>query len=157
MNYMRRYTWRQSKTLLWRGVQAESSRVRKARRAALPKWLTDSGLLVMGLVSGLSLASHLTWPTVSLRVLPLSISQDGFQHKGFWEVGHLLPLLSPPKFSRLVFGSGTMFLIGTSCCKTTQTSGYHHAWPRQLVLINSPHHSGPLIPSDRTFASVGLE
>ena len=51
-------------TLLWRGVQSESSRLRKARRAALPKWLTDSGLLVMGLVSGLSLASRLTWPTV---------------------------------------------------------------------------------------------
>ena len=47
-------------TLLGRGVQAESSRVRKARRSALPKWLTDSSFVVIGLVSRLSLASRFT-------------------------------------------------------------------------------------------------
>ena len=38
----------------------ESSRVREPRRTALPRgsWLAVSGFMVMGLVSGLSLANH---------------------------------------------------------------------------------------------------
>ena len=44
--------------LLERGTQVESRRVREPRRAALPLWLEVSGFMVMGLVSGLSLASH---------------------------------------------------------------------------------------------------
>ena len=37
-----------------------------------------------------------------------SLSQDGFQGEGLWEIGHLLPLLAPPEFSQLVFGQSTM-------------------------------------------------
>ena len=55
-----------------------------------------------------------------------SLSQDGFQYEGFWEVGRTYyglaspPSLTPPTFCWLVFGSGTIFLIRTSYCKTTQ-------------------------------------
>ena len=45
------------KILLGKGTQVESSRVREPRRSALPQ-LTTLGFMVMGLVSGLSLASH---------------------------------------------------------------------------------------------------
>ena len=52
--------------LLGKGTQIESSRVRKPRRTALPRtWLAVSGFMVMGLVSGLSLANH-----SDSRVLP---------------------------------------------------------------------------------------
>ena len=46
--------------LLGKGTRVESSRVREPRRTALPRglWLTVLGFMVMGLVSGLSLANH---------------------------------------------------------------------------------------------------
>ena len=43
--------------LLGKGTRLESSRVREPRRTALP-WLAVSGFMVMGLVSGWSLANH---------------------------------------------------------------------------------------------------
>ena len=64
-----------------------------------------------------------------------SLSQDGSQREGFWEAGRLCPLLAPPKSSRLVFTSSTMFFFRTSCCETPQARGYHRAWPRQVVLV----------------------
>ena len=48
--------------LLGKGTSVESSRVREPRRTALPHGL---GFMVMGLVSGLSLANH-----SDSRVLP---------------------------------------------------------------------------------------
>ena len=47
--------------LLGKGTQVESNRVREPRRTALSGsvgWLSVSGFMVMGLVSGLSLANH---------------------------------------------------------------------------------------------------
>ena len=44
--------------LLGKGTSVASSRVREPRRTALSEWLTVSGFMVMGLVSGLSLANH---------------------------------------------------------------------------------------------------
>ena len=48
------------------------------------------GLMVMGLVAGLSVANHPVWPIFgdsgSLPVACTSLSQDGFQRGGFWEV-----------------------------------------------------------------------
>ena len=43
--------------LLGKGTRVESSRVREPRRTAVT-WLAVSGFMVMGLVSGLSLANH---------------------------------------------------------------------------------------------------
>ena len=48
------------------------------------------GLMVMGLVASLSVANHPIWPIFddsgSLLVACTSLSQDGFQRGGFWEV-----------------------------------------------------------------------
>ena len=69
-----------------------------------------------------------------------SLSQGGFQWEGLWNVGHLLPLWAPPEFYRLVFGGNTTFLIGTSCCETTQASGsgqgggFGQQFPNKTVL-----------------------
>ena len=46
-------------------------------------WLAVAGFLVMGLVSGLSLASHSD--SESFLMIHASLSQDRFQHEGFWE------------------------------------------------------------------------
>ena len=69
--------------LLGKGTRVESSRVREPRRTALPQ-LTTSGFMVMGLVSGLSLANHSD--SESFLVVHSLFSQDGGQWGGFWEV-----------------------------------------------------------------------
>ena len=60
--------------LLGKGTRVESSRVREPRRTA-PTWLTVSGFVVMGLVSGWSLANHSN--SESFLVAHTSLSQDG--------------------------------------------------------------------------------
>ena len=47
-------------------------------------WLTVSGFMVMGLVSGWSLANPSN--SESFLVAHASFSQDGCQREGFWEV-----------------------------------------------------------------------
>ena len=47
-------------------------------------WLAVSDLMVMGLVSGLSLANHPD--SESFLVVHTLFSQDGYQREGFWEV-----------------------------------------------------------------------
>ena len=74
--------------LLGKGAQAESSRVREPRRTALPRG-SVSGFMLMGLVSGLSLAKHSD--SESLLVAHTLLSQDGCQWERFWEVvGHVV-------------------------------------------------------------------
>ena len=79
--------------------------------------------------------------SASFLVVCASLSQDGFQREGFWEVAGCIVscvlLLAPPELSRLVFGGSTLFLIGTSCCETTHAICYHCAWPRRAVSVNS--------------------
>ena len=51
-------------------------------------WLTDSGFMVMGLVSRVSLVNHPD--SESFLVVHASLSQHGCQQGGFWEVvGHV--------------------------------------------------------------------
>ena len=57
--------------LLRKGTWVESSRVREPRRTALPM----SGFMMMGLVSGWSLANHSN--SESSLVAHASLSQDG--------------------------------------------------------------------------------
>ena len=47
-------------------------------------WLAVLGFVVMGLVSGLALASHSD--SESFLVVHALFSQDGCQQEGFWEV-----------------------------------------------------------------------
>ena len=92
--------------------------------------------MVMGLVSGLSLANHSD--SEFFLVVHALFSQDGCQQKGFWEaVGHAV---SPFDLSRtLPVGGGLLvpvFLIRISCHKTTHASGYYGAWPGWAVSIS---------------------
>ena len=57
-------------------------------------WLAVSGFMVMGLVSGLSLAN--ASDSGSFPVVHTSLSQAGFQCEHFWEVGRTYHLLPPP-------------------------------------------------------------
>ena len=75
--------------LLGKGAQVESRRVREPKRTAL-LWLAVSGFMVMGLVSGLSLANHSD--SESFLVVHALFSQDGYQRQGFWEVVRHVPL-----------------------------------------------------------------
>ena len=91
-------------------------------------WPAISGFMVIGLASGLSLANHSD--SGSLLVACTSLSQDGFQQEGFWEVGRTYGLLSPLSFWPFLNSSGwwclvsSEFLTRTSCCKITHGSGY---------------------------------
>ena len=59
-------------------------------------WLPVLGFMVMGLVSGLSLANHSD--SESFLVVHALFSQDGCQRGGFWEVvGHVVRLLTFPE------------------------------------------------------------
>ena len=59
-------------------------------------WLAVLGFMVMGLISGLSLASHSD--SGSFLVARTWLSQDGFHREGFWEVGRTYRLASPLSF-----------------------------------------------------------
>ena len=63
-----------ARDFIGKGTQVESSRVREPRRTALPR-LAVSGFVVMGLVSGWSLANLSN--SESFLVAHASLSQDG--------------------------------------------------------------------------------
>ena len=68
---------------------APECRVRGSRRTALSHSLQPQVFMVMGLVSGLSLANHSD--SESFLVVHTLFSQDGCQREGFWEVvGHMV-------------------------------------------------------------------
>ena len=105
--------------------------------------------MVMELVSGSSLASHLAcahiWSDsgsfLAAGILPATM--DSSAKVSGRLAGHiitcrcLLPLLVPPEFSWLVFGGSTVFLTGgTSCSETTHANGSYRAWPGRAVSVN---------------------
>ena len=90
--------------------------------------------MVMGLVSGLSLASHSE--SESFLVVHALFSQDGCQREGFWEV--IGQVVSPFDLSRTLLVGGLLFLFltRTACHKTTHANGYYGAWPGWAVSIS---------------------
>ena len=97
----------------------------------------------MGLVSGLFLAkrlacAHIWSDSGSFLVVHASLSQDGFQHEDFWEVGRTYyQLASPPSFWPLLNSPArTVLFIRTSCRETTHASGEYRAWPRRAVSVS---------------------
>ena len=72
-------------------------------------WLAVLGFMVMGLVSGLSLANHSD--SGSFLVAHASLSQDGFQQGGFWEVGRTYGLASPFDLSRILPVGGGLLIL----------------------------------------------
>ena len=96
------------------------------------RWLTVSGFMVIGLVSGLSLDSHSELG--SFLEAHASLSRDGFQRGGYWEgartSGRQTPIsflpLQNPGWWELV---SSLFLTRTSCCKMTPASVFSSLLP----------------------------
>ena len=61
--------------LLGKGTRVESSRVKGTQENCSAVWLTVSGFMVMGLVSGWSLVTH--YNSESFLVAHASLSQEG--------------------------------------------------------------------------------
>ena len=111
-------------------------RVKEPRRTALPR---GSQSLALGLVFMFSQTSHSD--SGSFLVAHGSLSQEGFQWGGFWEVGRTYGLESPlspfdlSRFFQLV-AACSAFLTKTSCCKITRARGYCQPWPGWAVLVS---------------------
>ena len=99
-------------------------------------WPAVLDFMVMGLVSGLSLADHSK--SESFLVVHALFSQDGCQREGFWEV--VRHVVSP--FDLFPNSSGWwrlfsfMFFTRTSCHKTIHANGYYGTWPGWAVSIS---------------------
>ena len=90
--------------------------------------LKASGFIIMGLVSRLSLAGHLTWlvfDSGSFRVVCAPLSHNRFQHQGSWKVGYLFLLFGPTQ------------LLQVCSIRTASGETALNAWPRQVVSVNS--------------------
>ena len=99
-------------------------------------WLAVSGFMVIGLVSGLSLANHSD--SESFLGVHALFSQDRCQREGFWEVvGHVG---SPFDLSQTLPVGGALLALcslpGPPCRKTTHGDGYYGAWPGWVVSVS---------------------
>ena len=91
------------------------------------------GFMVMGLVSGLSLANHLT-QSPSWWCTPCSTKMDAGEDSGrcqtcgasFWPF---------PNSSSWWWLISSVFLTRTSCHKTTHANSYYGAWPGWAVSV----------------------
>ena len=81
--------------------------------------------MVIGLVSGLSLANHSD--SESFLVVHALFSQDGCQREGFWEV--VRQVVSPFDLSRtLLVGGGLLVPCSSPGPPTAHANGYYGAW-----------------------------
>ena len=81
-------------TLLRRGTRGRAAK--RTQENCCATWLTVSGFMVSGLVSWLSVANHFdSWLFLVARI---SLSSNGFQQEGFWEVSRTYGLASPLSF-----------------------------------------------------------
>lgn len=91
-------------------------------------WLTVPGFTVMGLVPGFSLSRHSD--SRSFQVVHASVSQEGCQKEGFWE---MLRRVVCPDLSRTLpvggwlVGSESFFPGGPPVLKLTPAHGYYGA------------------------------
>ena len=129
------------KTLLGRGIQAESSRVREPQTAPLcdsqSQILQEQSQFLSCLWLIVLLSPHLVWLKVLLGGVCTS-HQDGFQCQGFWEFSYSFPPIGPSQILLVSLQGRTMFLIRAPCCETIHASSYYPVWPRRAVLVNGP-------------------
>ena len=118
-----------------KGTRVES-RSKGTQEHCSASWLAVSDFMVMGLVSGLSLADHSD--SESFLVVHTLFSQDGCYREGFWEVDR--QVVFPLDLFRTLPAGGwlitSLFLIRISCHKTTHADGYYGAWPGWAVSIS---------------------
>ena len=108
-------------------------------------WLTVLGFMVMGLVSSWSLANHSN--SESFLVVHTSAQTGWMLARGILGSRRTLSVSFPP----FPISSGwwwlisSVFLIRTSCQKTTHANGYYGAWPGWVVSISMLPLTLPLI------------
>ena len=135
MNCLRRRVPSKQETLLGRAAWVEGRRVRETENCSAT-WFTVSGFMVIGLVSGLSLASHSEWGC--FLGAHTSLSQDGFQRGGYWEVGRTYGLESHISFdiSWILVGGSLLvpcFLPVPLVVRWLLKSGFSGAWQGWVV------------------------
>ena len=91
---------------LGKGTRVESSGVKGTQENSSVSWLAVSGFMVMGLVSGLSLANQSD--SEFFLVVHALFSQDGCQKEGFWEVGR--QVMSPFDLSQILLVGGGLLV-----------------------------------------------
>ena len=132
MNCPRRHTADKARDFIGKGHPGGEQQGKGPQENCSATWLAVSGFMVMGLVSGLSLANYSD--SESFLVVHTLFSQVGCQREGFWEVvGHVV---SPFDLSRTLLVRwliSSVFLSRTSCHKTTHADGYYDAWPGWAV------------------------
>ena len=96
MNCPRRHTCSQSKSFIGKGRLGGEQEGKGTQENYSATWLAVSGFIVIGLVSGLSLAN--LSDSGSFLVARASLGQDGFQREGFWEGGRTYGLVSSLSF-----------------------------------------------------------
>ena len=106
MNCPRRHTLAdKARDLIGKGRPDGEQEGKGIQESCSGMWLTVSGFMLMGLVSGRSLANHSN--SESFLVAHASLSQDGCQREGFWEVDR--HVVSPLDLSRtLPVGGGLL-------------------------------------------------
>ena len=130
----------QSRRLYWEGAPGEEQEGKRTQEECSATWFAVSGFTVLGLVSGLSLSSHSN--SGSFLGVLASLSQDGFQWGGFWDVGRTYGLAPPVSFWPSPNSSGwwwlgnSVFLTRISCSKITHVNGYYGASPGWAVSIS---------------------
>ena len=98
-------------------------------------WLTMLGFMVMGLVSGWSLASHSNsvFPGGARIAQPRWVLARGILGSGRTRGVSLRPF---PNSSGWWWLISSVFLIRISCLKTTHANGYYSAWPGRAASIS---------------------
>ena len=77
-----------SKSLHWEGAPGRQQQGKGTQENCSASWLTVSGFMVMGFVSGFSVANHSDLEF--FLVVHTLLHQDGYHREGFWEVaGHV--------------------------------------------------------------------
>ena len=93
-----------AKGFIGKGCQGREQQGKGTQENCSTSWLAVSGFMEVGLVFRLSLANHLACAHIWFHSRPSLVahaylSEDGFQHKGFWEVGRTYyGLASAPSF-----------------------------------------------------------
>ena len=131
MNCLRRHTCWQNKRFYWEGHpggEQEGKGTQENCSAIL-------GFMVMGLVSGWSLANHSNsvFPGGTRIAQPRWMLARGILGSGRTGSVFFRPF---PKSSDWWWLISSVFLIGISCHKTTHANGYYGAWPGWAVSIS---------------------
>ena len=145
MNCPKRHTCWQTRDFTGKGCLGGEQQAKRTQEDTSATWLIASGFMVMGLVSRLSLISHSD--SRFFLVVCTSLSQDGFQWGGFWEIGRTYGLAFPLSFKlSWILPVGGSLLIPCSlpappvCCKRTHACGYNWAWSGWVVSVSGSCH-----------------